>query len=222
VRKLTYLLILTGFIVFIYPIYTHYSSVAAENALLKMWDDREVEDPDLTYELGGIDSFYELEEIFLNANQETQFDAEIEEEPEVVTEVDKINSNNLLGIIEIERISVKLPILAGASDENLKKGAGHLVETSKLGEVGNAAVAAHRSRTYGRQFNRLDEIEVGDEITIITDEQTYTYTVFETKIVKPTDVYVLNKMGDKRVLTLITCDPVVNATHRLIVHAELK
>jgi sortase A len=213
-RKFSYLLILTGILIFFYPFYNYYTSVSAEKELLNKWGNLEGDNKERFNVLEITDSFIRLEDIFLSA-QETE-ETEPERQPR------ELDDKYLLGIIEIEKLSLKLPILAGASDSNLKKGAGHLNGTSKFGEIGNAAIAAHRSRTYGRQFNRLDELEIGDEINIITKGLTYTYTVFETKIVKPTDVYVLNKMGDKGVLTLITCDPVVGATHRLIVHGELK
>jgi sortase A len=46
------------------------------------------------------------------------------------------------------------------------------------------------------------------------------YTVYKTFLVEPTDVSVLRGNKTDKMLTLITCDPVVNATHRLIVQAK--
>lgn len=127
-----------------------------------------------------------------------------------------------IGIVKIPKIDVNLPILEGATKRNLKVGAGWLTETSKLGEVGNTALAAHRSYTYGRFFNRLDEVEIGDEIIIEANGTEYRYTVFEKLAVEPEDRSVLARNKKDRVLTLITCTPIKVATHRLIIHAKLE
>lgn len=134
---------------------------------------------------------------------------------------DKIRQR-AIATIEIASIGVKLPVLEGATEANMARAAAHMTETAPLGEVGNAAIAAHRARTKGRLFNRLDEVKEGDEIVIRTAGQTYVYTVTKQWIVKPDDVSVLDNNGDDKLLTLITCDPIVNATHRLIVQAKMK
>ncbi|MNC63655.1 Sortase family protein [compost metagenome] len=103
----------------------------------------------------------------------------------------------------------------------MKHAAAHMKETAALGEVGNAAIAAHRSRTTGRLFNRLGEVEIGDIISIQTSTEKYQYVVYDISIVEPTDVSVLNGNKTDSILTLITCDPLVNPTHRLIIHAKL-
>lgn len=139
---------------------------------------------------------------------------------EVPEESQEPMDERTIGIIEIDKIDLKLPILEGASAQNMKVGAGHMTETAPLGEIGNAAVAAHRARTKGRMFNRLDEVEIGDQIDIRTRNSSFVYKVTDIKVVLPNDLSVLKKDEDKTTLTLITCDPLVNPTHRLIVHAE--
>lgn len=127
-----------------------------------------------------------------------------------------------IATVEIASIGVKLPILAGATEANMAHAAAHMTETVQLGQAGNAAIAAHRARTKGRLFNRLDEVVEGDEIVIRKAGQKYVYTVFRQVVVEPDDVSVLNKNGDDKLLTLITCDPVETGTHRLIVHARME
>lgn len=124
------------------------------------------------------------------------------------------------GIITIDKIDLKLPILEGATKANMKHAAAHMKETAPIGEIGNAAIAAHRSRTAGRLFNRLNEVKVGDTISVKTSDQEYKYEVYDISIVEPTDVSVLNGNKQDKILTLITCDPLVNPTHRLIIHAK--
>ena len=127
-----------------------------------------------------------------------------------------------IGRIEIPKIQAKIPILEGASKANLKVGAGHITGTSDLGSVGNTALAAHRSHTYGKMFNRLDEVEVGDTIFIETSEGNFEYVVYKILVVTPDDISVLYPSKEDRVLTLITCTPLYTATHRLVVHAVMR
>ncbi|MDF2545665.1 MAG: hypothetical protein K0R93_563 [Anaerosolibacter sp.] len=126
-----------------------------------------------------------------------------------------------IGVMMIPKINLKQPLFSGASQKNLKIGLGHMVETSKIGEVGNASIAGHRSHTFGRFFNRLDEVDVNDEIEILIDGKTLKYIVYEKVIVEPTDISVLKRNKKDRILTLITCHPLYTSTHRLIIHAKM-
>ncbi len=148
--------------------------------------------------------------------------AQEEEAPPSAEPSDEIAvGGKITGIIEIDRIDLKLPVLEGATKSNMKHAAAHMKETAPLGETGNAAIAAHRSRTAGRLFNRLDEIKIGDTIRIKTSAEEYEYEVYDISIVEPTDVSVLNGNDKDKILTLITCDPLVNPTHRMIIHAKM-
>ncbi|AOT73078.1 hypothetical protein Gferi_11005 [Geosporobacter ferrireducens] len=126
-----------------------------------------------------------------------------------------------IGVLKIDRIKVNLPILEGATQKNLKIGAGWMKETTKIGEVGNTALAAHRSHTYGRFFNRLDEVEIGDKVMVIAQGNEYHYEVFNKIVVEPTDVSVLKRNKKDKILTLITCHPLYKATDRLIIQAKI-
>ncbi len=128
----------------------------------------------------------------------------------------------VLGIIRIEKIKVNAPIVEGVKASNLKAGVGHIPGTAALGEPGNSALAGHRSYTFGKFFNRLDELEPGDEILIITKKEELKYRVYKKLVVKPDDVSVLEGDKDRSIITLITCTPIYVASHRLIVHAGLE
>lgn len=147
--------------------------------------------------------------------EEEQVQPSAEPSPEIEV------GGKIIGIIQIDRIDLKLPVLEGATKTNMKHAAAHMKETAPLGAVGNAAIAAHRSRTAGRLFNRLDEVKIGDTVSINTSTEEYQYEVYDISIVEPTDVSVLNGNDTDRILTLITCDPLINPTHRLIIHAKL-
>ncbi|MEG0578475.1 MAG: class D sortase [Niameybacter sp.] len=131
------------------------------------------------------------------------------------------NGIEVIGLITIPKLDVSLMLVEGVSDQALKFAAGHMPGTALPGEVGNCAIAGHRSYTFGEYFNRIDELEMGDEIHITVGKETYIYQVYESFLVEPTEMSVTEPQGDKKVVTLITCHPVVNATHRLIVRGEL-
>ena len=131
------------------------------------------------------------------------------------------NGLEVMGIVSIPKIDINLMFVEGVTKQALKFAVGHMPGTAMPGEVGNCALAGHRSYTFVEYFNRLDEVEVGDEIQITRGKETYTYKVYESFLVEPTEVWVTEPIENKKIVTLITCHPVVKATHRLIVRGEL-
>jgi sortase A len=97
---------------------------------------------------------------------------------------------------------------------------GHYPATPLPGQLGNAAIAGHRT-TYGAPFNRLDELAPGDSIIITTVSGTFHYEVSQAPFaVTPKDVQVLDATPTAT-LTLTTCHPKFSARERLIVKATL-
>lgn len=126
-----------------------------------------------------------------------------------------------IGILTIPRIEAELPVTAGVSEKQLKISEGWVMQTDMVGSVGNAVIAGHRSYTSGLHFNRLDELEAGDEILFTAaDGEAMRFIVEETLTVDPDDpaVFSLSQEGRAQ-LTLYTCTPIRKATHRLIVRA---
>ncbi|MBE5838930.1 sortase [Butyrivibrio sp.] len=122
-------------------------------------------------------------------------------------------------ILRIPSIDSENVVTEGTSKEALKAALGHESDTVLPGELGNCVIAGHRNYTFGKFFNRLEEVEIGDMIYIDTPTDTYSYRVYEIKTVKPEDVEILENT-DKEILTLYTCTPIYIATHRLVVIAE--
>jgi sortase A len=119
----------------------------------------------------------------------------------------------------IPRIGVDKIVVEGVSVEDLKRGPGHYPDSPLPGQPGNAAIAGHRT-TYGAPFNRIDELEPGDEILVTTLQGAFRYTVSEQLIVTPDQTEVLNDFGDNR-LTLTACHPKYSARQRIVVVATL-
>lgn len=125
------------------------------------------------------------------------------------------------GIIEIPSIKLKIPVLKGASVQNLKISAASLEGSAKAGQIGNYVIAGHRMRAYGKIFNRLDDLHEGDEILISDGNEEYLYTITEKYFVKPEETWVLNGNDVDREITLISCHPIYNPTHRIIIKGKI-
>jgi sortase A len=125
----------------------------------------------------------------------------------------------LLGRIEISRLNLSAMVREGVDSRTLSNSVGHVPSTPLPGHSGNFALAAHRDTL----FRALKDIRLDDLITFESQNQTYTYRVYHTLIVKPTDVAVLQSDGHES-LTLITCYPfyyIGSAPKRFIVQARL-
>ena len=128
-------------------------------------------------------------------------------------------TGDAVAAIRIPKIGVDKIVVQGVGEADLRKGPGHYPETPLPGEQGNAAIAGHRT-TYGAPFNRLDELAPGDEVLVTTVKGSFTYTVANTHVVKPSQVEVLNPTPTPT-LTLTTCNPKYSAKERLVVVANL-
>lgn len=124
-----------------------------------------------------------------------------------------------VAIIRIPKIGVDSAVVQGIERPDLRKGPGHYPLTPMPGQIGNAAIAGHRT-TYGAPFYRLNELAPNDHIFVRTVAGTYDYKVTKQLVVSPSDVAVLDPTPDAT-LTLTTCEPRYSAQKRLIVHASL-
>jgi sortase A len=121
--------------------------------------------------------------------------------------------------IAIPKIGLDKIVVEGVSVADLKRGPGHYPGSPMPGQPGNAAIAGHRT-TYGAPFNRIDELNPGDEILVTTLQGSFRYEVTDQQIVTPDQVEVLNDFGDNR-LTLTACHPKLSARQRIVVIAKL-
>ena len=122
--------------------------------------------------------------------------------------------------IKIPKIGVDHKILQGDGWEQLKQGVGQHIGTANPGQPGNLVLSAHND-IYGMIFRQLDELEIGDEITIRTDLRSYTYVIdIETIFVEPTQGEVMAPTSNPT-LTLISCYPYLINNQRIIVRATL-
>lgn len=126
------------------------------------------------------------------------------------------------GVIRIPKIDLNMMIFEGSDESALRKGVGMIEPEKEMGK-NNVGLAGHRAVTYGKQFNRLDELAPNDEIEIETKTGRYVFVVTKAFVVDRTKVEVLADQKEP-LLTLVTCTPIgkKNPTDRLIVQARLK
>lgn len=144
-----------------------------------------------------------------------------------------------IAIMRIPRFGkgYRFAVVQGIATADLIKGPGHYPGTAMPGEVGNVAIAGHRT-TYLHPFYDIDRLKVGDPIVLETQASWFTYRVQDVpgttarhqEIVPPSDVSVAYPVPDQpdatavptlRVLTLTSCNPRYSASQRMVVHAVL-
>jgi sortase A len=146
-----------------------------------------------------------------------------------------------LGRIQVPAAGVDWIFVQGTEREDLSKGPGHYPSTPLPGQVGNAAIAGHRT-THGAPFYNIDRVRArtadqpGDFIVTETLIGTHVFEVIEQRIVTPSDTWVAGPMTlsehqlnrrelgldpTKSYLTLTSCHPRYSARERIVILAEL-
>jgi sortase A len=125
-----------------------------------------------------------------------------------------------LALIEIPSINISKIVVEGITPKDLRRGPGHFPKTPLPGEMGNSAIAAHRT-SYDAPFGNLNTIALDDVIYITTPKGKFAYTVIDVSVVDPDKTSILANTPQVATLTLITCHPRFSTSQRLVVRAEL-
>lgn len=135
--------------------------------------------------------------------------------------IPELKNGDALARLEIPRIGRNEIVVAGVQTSDLKRGPGHFPDTPLPGQLGNSAIAGHRT-TYGSPFFNVDKLEVGDEITATTLNGRYTYQVTGQQVVASSE-YCVVATTDSTVatLTLTSCHPKYTAQKRIVIFSEL-
>src|SRR3954453_2620825 len=160
------------------------------------------------------------------------------------TNVKNVPLGSGIAVLRIPRFgkNYHMVIVEGTGYEDLKRGPGHYPGTALPGQVGNFAVAGHRT-TYLAPFNKIDTIRRGDAIVLETKSKWLVYRVQDVpagrgypavpfhEIVDPSDVKVAFAVPDQsdpdkkptlKLLTFTSCNPKYSASQRFVVHAQLE
>ena len=105
-----------------------------------------------------------------------------------------------------------------------KLGIGVYTNSKMPGEVGNFAMAGHRT-TWGKPFNQLDKLQLGDAIVVETADGWFTYRFRTLEYVKPTQTDVLLDVPQmpgvetgERYITLTACSPLYSLAERIVAY----
>lgn len=130
--------------------------------------------------------------------------------------------DGVMGLIEIPKIHVTLPVYHGTSEDVLQKGAGHLEGTSLPvgGTDTHTVLSAHRGLPEKKMFTNLDQLEAGDVFYIHVLGEILAYEVTSVETVRPDETEPLKICAGKDMATLLTCTPYGINTHRMYVHGE--
>lgn len=144
-------------------------------------------------------------------------------------------SSNQKNQVDISSYTISIPTIkieeavVSTMDTDLEK---HLVNyqgTSIPGRNGNAVIFGHSTlpqlfsvRDYKTIFANAYKLKNGDNIYAMLNGVTYTYRIFKTIVVDPSDSSALVQDYDNSYLTLVTCTPPGTIWKRLVVKARLQ
>lgn len=124
----------------------------------------------------------------------------------------------VVGTLEIPALKRKLPIVEGASPEDLEKGVGHYSASAYPKQHNQIVLSGHRDTV----FRQIGTLKKGDQLIIRLSYGSFSYTIRRMKIVDKDDRSVIHSTAPTEELVLTTCYPfryVGNAPKRYIIYA---
>ncbi|MDQ1747332.1 MAG: hypothetical protein QOD07_1595 [Frankiaceae bacterium] len=160
--------------------------------------------------------------------------------PDVSTlSVDNVRLGTGIAVLFIPRLGrhYHFVVVEGTGFSDLQRGPGHYPGTALPGQVGNFAVAGHRT-TYLHPFKDIANLRRGDYVVLETKNHWFTYRIEDIpgtnipwkEIVQPTAVQVAYPVPDQpdpgktptlKLLTFTSCHPEYSARERYVIHAML-
>ena len=127
-----------------------------------------------------------------------------------------------IGVIDIPKLKIKLPIFDQTNDLFLSKGTSLLEGTSypNGGANTHAVISGHRGLPEAKLFTDLPELKMGNKFYLHINQQIHAYQVDQIKVVEPTNTDYLQIEQGKDLVTLLTCTPYMINSHRLLVRGH--
>lgn len=192
----------------------------------------------VVYELWGTGFYTAAQQHKLESTIQKQWNAG--GAPDVSTlPVDNVPLGTGIAVLFIPRLGqhYHFVVVEGTEFSDLQRGPGHYPGTALPGQVGNFAVAGHRT-TYQHPFKDIAKLRRGDYIVLETKDHWFTYRIEDIpgtnipwkEIVSPTSVQVAYPVPDQsdpakaptlKLLTFTSCHPEYSARERYVIHAML-
>lgn len=144
-------------------------------------------------------------------NEDQKFRNDIDHNIDKVNKITQIEENlapndtNIIGVLKINKLQVEAPIRDGTSQEIMRTSIGHFYESDYWN--GNVSLASHNGGTNAHFFEKINTLNVNDEIEYITKQGARKYRVQSIKKIENTDwsLVVKNNKQSENTITLITC-----------------
>lgn len=125
--------------------------------------------------------------------------------PAPATTLEPVEGYPVIARLQIEALSLDLPVIGTLSDAALKVAPCLYTGPSSPEYPGNIVITGHNNRD-NSHFGRLDELEVGNIVQLSgPDGIEYRYEVYDVATIGPEDVAALEEYEGDYGLSLITC-----------------
>ena len=158
----------------------------------------------------AIEEFYE-EEIITDSIEEPQKIEEVEEQTKV----------NYIAILKIPKIKLERGLVEPSSYLNNVKYNLQWIDGSSMPDQvnGNVIIAGHSGSARVSYFRKLDQLVIGDSVSIDYKNRTYNYKVVDIYDIEKTGKAEIIKNKNTTTLTLITCRH--NTNKQIVIICEL-
>ncbi len=127
-----------------------------------------------------------------------------------------------IAALSIPKIKEVLPIYNGTSQTVLDNGVGVLENTSLPtgGKGKHSVLTGHSGLSLNRLFTDLPKLKKGDKFYIKVNKEVHAYQVDQIKTVLPNNLRYFQVDPNEDYVTLVTCTPLFQNTHRLLVRGH--
>lgn len=139
-----------------------------------------------------------------------------------VAELMDRTGTGVIGVVEIPRLGLSLPIYYGTGESQLEQGIGILEYTSlPVGGTGTHSVlCGHSGLSSAELFSDLPMLERGDLFCLYVLGEKLAYEVDQIQTVLPEETEDITVVPGEDLCTLVTCVPFGVNTHRLLVRGH--
>lgn len=215
IRKLLVILFTVGICFSLYPFVTDMIDTYKHNKVIKDFNNENIDSNKLKQLKNDMIKYNE--KIYKNHQNDLKDPFSYQDE---VFSLEDYNLDSIFGYITIDKMNISLPLYLGANEKNMSLGATILGQTSMpIGTTNsNTVIAAHRGYRGSPYFRNIEELEIGDKVVINNYFGEYTYKVYKTVVLKPTDIEAIKIQKGHELVTLITCHPYTKNYQRYVVY----